>query len=527
MKNKLVTGTFWLSLSNIVCKVLGFVYLIPWLIFMGNTQDQQSAQALYNVAYLPYALFLSLGTAGFPSGIAKKIAELNAKGNQNKVRELFQSGLAVMEIIGIISAVLMFIFAPALSRISPIVDHGAGTTAMRSLCLSLLLIPILSAMRGYFQGLNMSVPFGVSQVIEQVVRVIIILAGTYFIRIVSNGSILSAVVISTFASCIGGLFAIFHLLWSGKKKDLFRLQDFIAPPFNLVRRTKNVAKEIIRESLPFVFVGAVISILQLIDQFSIKSIFSVVFPAMGSASLQTLYTLASANPNKLAPILLALISSVTITSLPMLSVVWTKGERQSSIADILRLTLTFLIPSSIGMLILCVPLNTVFFGYNLNASIYLAVTIVSTFFLGILSVLLSILQSLNAHKKAVSFTCQLILLKLLLQVPCIYLFEGIGLSVATTVSTIGVIIAIYRYIVYEFDIHPIAYTRNYYEKVFQATFIMSVISFLLFKTMSSLFGLETRFQSIIVIAVIGFVGCTVFAVTLFGKKIIRKARTLL
>lgn len=527
MKNKLITGTFWLSLSNIVCKVLGFVYLIPWLIFMGNTQDQQSAQALYNVAYLPYALFLSLGTAGFPSGIAKKIAELNAKGSQNKVRELFQSGLAVMEIIGIISAVLLFIFAPVLSKISPIVDHAAGTTAMRSLCFSLLLIPILSAMRGYFQGLNLSVPFGVSQVIEQMVRVIVILAGTYFIRIVSNGSILSAVVISTFASCVGGLFAIFYLLWSGNKKDLFRLRDFVAPPLKLVRNTKEIAKGIIRESLPFVFVGAVISILQLIDQFSLKSVFSLLFSTMGMDNVQTLYTLASANPNKLAPILLALISSVTITSLPLLSVVRTKSEIQSSVADILRLALTFLIPSSIGMIILCVPLNTAFFGYNLSASMYLAATIVSTFFLGIFSVLLSVLQALNAHKKAVTLTCQIILLKLVLQVPCIYLFKGLGLSVATIISTVIVTVAAYRFMVRQFDIHPLAYTQNYYGKVFRANLIMTVVSLALLKYLSSFSGFESRLQSMIAIGVIGCVGGAIFVGVLFRKKLVQKIRTLL
>lgn len=166
MGEKLLIGSFWLSFFNIVCKILGFIYLIPWLKFMGTIHDQQTAQAIYNVAYLPYALFLSLGTAGFPSGIAKKIAELNIKGNKNQIKKLFKSGLIVMEIIGILSALLMFIFAPTLSKMSPIVDHTAGITAIRSLCFSLLIIPILSALRGYFQGLNFSFPSGVSQLLE-------------------------------------------------------------------------------------------------------------------------------------------------------------------------------------------------------------------------------------------------------------------------------------------------------------------------------------------------------------------------
>ena len=94
-------------------------------------------------------------------------------------------------------------FAPTLSKISPIVDHTAGITAIRSLCFSLLIIPILSALRGYFQGLNYSFPFGVSQLLEQLVRVVCILVGTYLIRVQFNGSILSAVILSTFASSIG------------------------------------------------------------------------------------------------------------------------------------------------------------------------------------------------------------------------------------------------------------------------------------------------------------------------------------
>ncbi|MFR3686791.1 MAG: oligosaccharide flippase family protein [Enterococcus sp.] len=526
MKTKLLTGTFWLSMSNIICKMLGIVYLIPWLIFMGTTQDQQSAQALYNVAYLPYALFLSLGTAGFPSGIAKKIAEMNSKESQHKVRELFQSGLAVMDIIGIISALLMFAFAPLLSKMSPIVDHAAGTIAMRSLCFSLLIIPILSAIRGYFQGLNLTVSFGISQVIEQLVRVLVILVGTYYIRVISGGSILSAVVISTFASCVGGVVSIFYLLWKGKEKDLFRLRYFISSPVKLIRRTQEIAKEIIRESLPFVFVGAVISILQLIDQFSLKPIFSWLFPSMSTEYLQMLYTMASTNPNKLTPILLSIVSSITITSLPLLSVIRAKTDMQTSVSDILRLAVTFLIPASLGMIILCVPLNTLFFGYNLEASQYLGAAIASTFFLGIFSVLLSILQALNTHKMAVNFTVRIILLKLFLQIPCIYFFKGMGLTIASIISTIIVTISVYRFIVQQFDIHPISYTRNYYGKVFQSTFMMSIVGLVILRLLSNFYGFENKFQSIILIAVIGCVGSVVFLGLLFRKRLVRKLKKL-
>ncbi len=56
-----------------------------------------------------------------------------------------------MFVIGIASAALMYLFAPLLAGISPIANVNNGILAIRSLCPSLIAIPILSAMRGYFK----------------------------------------------------------------------------------------------------------------------------------------------------------------------------------------------------------------------------------------------------------------------------------------------------------------------------------------------------------------------------------------
>lgn len=141
---------------------------------------------------------------------------------------------------------------------------------------SLLIIPILSALRGYFQGLNYSFPFGVSQLLEQLVRVVCILVGTYLIRVQFNGSILSAVILSTFASSIGNSCISLSTFYR-KKRNLFQLKDFYFLPLKSISHMKGLAIDIIKESLPFVYVGSAISILQLIDQFSLKGFVFFVF----------------------------------------------------------------------------------------------------------------------------------------------------------------------------------------------------------------------------------------------------------
>ncbi|MCS5464308.1 hypothetical protein NWO25_02115 [Enterococcus lactis] len=64
-------------------------------------------------------------------------------------------------------------------------------------------------------------------IIEQAVRVIVILAGTYYLRVLTDGTILEAVLISTVASFFGGLAAIIHMYIVGRRKDFFELKDFL------------------------------------------------------------------------------------------------------------------------------------------------------------------------------------------------------------------------------------------------------------------------------------------------------------
>ena len=219
MNKKLMQGTFWLTFANLLCKVLGVVYLIPWLSMMGNNQDGMLATTLYNVGYLPYGLFLMLGTVGFPNAIAKKVAVATKEGDNAACRLIFRSTINIMFVIGIASAALMYLFAPLLAGISPIANVNNGILAIRSLCPSLIAIPILSAMRGYFQGKNDLRPYGTSLIIEQAVRVIVILAGTYYLRVLTDGTILEAVLISTVASLFGGVSAIIHKYIVGRRKD--------------------------------------------------------------------------------------------------------------------------------------------------------------------------------------------------------------------------------------------------------------------------------------------------------------------
>lgn len=162
----------------------------------------------------------------------------------------FRSTINIMFVIGIASAALMYLFAPLLAGISPIANVNNGILAIRSLCPSLIAIPILSAMR-IFPRKNDLRPYGTSLIIEQAVRVIVILAGTYYLRVLTDGTILEAVLISTVASFFGGLAAIIHMYIVGRRKTSSNLKILISSRY-FERENRSASVSIIRETLPFI-----------------------------------------------------------------------------------------------------------------------------------------------------------------------------------------------------------------------------------------------------------------------------------
>src|SRR5690625_5996918 len=91
---------------------------------------------------------------------------------------------------------------------------------IRMVSFALLIIPGASIIRGYFQGNQSMGPTAVSQVVEQVVRIVFVLASAFIVVKIYNGAIATAVGFATFAAFVGALASLAVLLtyWI-KRKD--------------------------------------------------------------------------------------------------------------------------------------------------------------------------------------------------------------------------------------------------------------------------------------------------------------------
>lgn len=82
---------------------------------------------------------------------------------------------------------------------------------MRALSFALIIVPAMSV-TWLFQGFQHMKPSAVSQVVEQIARVVFILVGSFIVSKLLGGSVASSVAVATFGAVIGALASVSILM---------------------------------------------------------------------------------------------------------------------------------------------------------------------------------------------------------------------------------------------------------------------------------------------------------------------------
>lgn len=506
-RDKMVSGSAWMTGGSILSRLLGALYIIPWMAWMGTQDVATSANALYMVGYTPYALFLYIATAGVPSAIAKQVSYYNALGEYQVSRDIYKKGLQLMAVTGIVSAAVMYLIAPFIAANSPTASVSDGTQVIRSLSWALLIIPCMSVTRGFIQGHNTMAPSAISQFIEQLGRVIFMLAAVYIIRIVMNGEVVDAVSASTFGAFIGALFSILYLLYIiwRKKPEL----DFhVANSKNKIQvSTNDILKSIIKTAIPFTIIASGITLFQLIDQFTFAPIMNRV-GEMTAKQIENNYAVAAGNANKLIMIVISLASSMAITSVPLIAELLAKDKMKdvrNQLSDSIQLFFFIMLPAAIGMAVVSKPLYTVFYGYSVFGTNILQLSSYMSIFLGLFVLLGSTLQAANQTKPALTAMVIGLVVKLVTQFPLLYLFHTYGMLVS---NIVGFGVTIYLMLRTIYKMTHLDFNRLFRRILLMVliTSAMALIVFLVQKGMYQFIDSKDRMGSLINMGVSATVG---------------------
>lgn len=431
---QLLKGSAWMTIGSILSRILGAIYIIPWYAWMGKYGNL--ANSLTAKSYNIYSLFIIISTAGIPGAIAKQIAKYNALNEYGVGRKLFRHGLALMGVFGIISAACMYFLALPLSGFNP-----QEVPVIRSLALAVLIIPILSILRGYFQGFNDMMPSAMSQFVEQLARVIWMLLTAYVIMRVQHGNYVDAVTQSNLAAAIGAVFGI-GLLVIFYLRQKRTVDPLIAQSNNQVQvSTNSLLFEIIQQSIPFIIIDSGINIFQLVDQYTFHPMIAS-FMHVPFDTIESWYALFGLNANKLIMIVVSLSTAMAVTAIPLLSGAHARRDYRDisrQIGNTLELFLFVLLPASLGMAAISDPLYTIFYGYDRLGAHVLYLSSFTAISLGMFTVLMAILQGLDENMYAIRYLILGLVIKAIVQYPMIRLFKVYGPLLATNLGLLAVI----------------------------------------------------------------------------------------
>lgn len=438
-QKKMFRGTFLLTAATFTTQILGMLYLIPFYSIMGGEENL----ALYGYAYTPYTIMLSVAAAGVPGAVSKFVAKYNALGAYETSQKLYKSSLLVMMASGVIAFIALYFMAPVIaeaqSAASGSGDHRWSTeditSIIRVISFAVIVVPFMSTWRGIFQGHESFGPTSVSSVVEQILRIAVLLSGAFIVINVMDGSIKTANEIAVFAAFIGAIGATVTLAIFWKKRKPFMAEQRKQDTSGIDLSYGQMYKEIIRYGLPFIIVSVSIPVVMFIDQLTHNNALSL---AGVPGSLQdSWFGMLNLTTHKLVMIPTAFASAFAITILPFI----TKNYQQkqfdnvhSQVKSMILMLLFFVIPAGLGMMILSAPIYTSFYSYNeigiMILTFYAPVSIIISLF----SVTCSIVQGIDKQNLTFYVVIVMLIIKAAVNIPLIMNFYTVGAVMGTAIA---------------------------------------------------------------------------------------------
>ena len=160
-----ITGAMTLAVAGIICRVIGLAFRIPLANIVGNY-----GMGLYQMVFPLYALLLIVSSAGIPIAISKMVAKtmVDKEKAETTPSRILLNSLILLGFIGLIVSGLFLIFA---HQIAALQGNAAVGKIYLAIAPAVFFVCLISAFRGYFQGLSNMIPTATSQIIEQIVKV--------------------------------------------------------------------------------------------------------------------------------------------------------------------------------------------------------------------------------------------------------------------------------------------------------------------------------------------------------------------
>lgn len=440
--NSLVKNAFILSSAAILSKVLGALYQAFLYQKIGS-----AGVGIYMKGIYFYSMLLAISASGIPIAVSKLVAEERALGRSDVAERIFKTSNKILGILGGTVAILLFVFAPYIAE--NIYRDPRIIYVLQAMAPALFIVAIMGSIRGYFQGKENMTPTGVSQIIEQLVRVgfsvgITLILINRFSEIPVL-QIVNGVAFGPFLGALASLAILLIYLYYDRKNSLpsQRIHDV---------RTSELVKRIIVFAIPVTLtallptlldvMGGIIIPNELIDLGYSTHLSDQLYGSFGGAVITLINLVVS-------------ISAAFATSIvPAISASSSKGEHSEVIRKLklsIKMIVLINVPAGLFFLFLGRPILSLIF-HDPSAFYILQFSIAMMLFMGLYHNTTGVLQGIGKTytpiiSLVIGLVVDVVLLKLLIQIP------SINILAAPISYTIGFLIAfLINYVAIKYNI---------------------------------------------------------------------------
>lgn len=535
-KSNFLNGAIVSTLGIVLCKIIGLVYVIPFYAMIGATGG-----ALYSYAYSIYAIFLSLSTSGIPVAMSKLVSEYNALEQYHTKEKAFKIGSTIIFSLAFIAFIALMIFAKDIAFALKGDATGGNSLddiafVIRVISTALLVVPLFSVTKGYLRGHKMMTASSASDVLEQLVRVILLLLGSFVTIKVLKLKTKVAVSCAVFSATIGALTGYLFLRRTIKKneKDFNRHARMKAEEKE--NTTKVLIKRILIYAIPFVLIDLINSAYVVVNSTTIiKTLTGLGYSGYDAEIvLSSIATWAS----KLDMIIISVAIGFVTSLIPHITANYVKNDLDAvhtKINQAIEMLLLIVLPMTLGLTFLAQPVWVIFYGYNeLSISVFTLYAIQALTY-SLHWLLINVMQSLNKSKVTLMTLIAALVFKIIFNVPIMKFLPTIGIeayqgaTITTLLCQIGSIIFILLYLKKAINIKYKPILGNVGKIIFSS--LMMMMALILFTIIVDI-NVKTRVSAVMICVIYATVGMTVYGLLTYKLgllnrfiKIIKNKRT--
>ena len=224
MKEKFIKSTIVLIVGGLLTKVLGMVIRIVTTRIIGL-----NGIGLYMMIMPTYGLFITIATLSLPIAISKLVSE-NTRNNKNVI-------LGIIPIAMIINILIVLILILSAEFISNNLLHNEKLyTPILAMSITLPFITLSNIIRGYFFGKEKMIPHVTSNIIEQIIRIIMtIMITPYLLKYGVISAITGIILFNVISEIVSTIILIFFIPKNVKitKKDIIPDYDNVKDTFKI------------------------------------------------------------------------------------------------------------------------------------------------------------------------------------------------------------------------------------------------------------------------------------------------------